>query len=67
MLLLTDEKDQVPANLRSVLPKSWSELEAEVNRNGAARRDTEFQKMHVILLVAKSPVELTSLIHKIPW
>ena len=57
----------MPEEFQYLLPKSWSEMEAEVNRKGTARYDCERRKMHVIALVGKSEVELTGLIRKIQW
>lgn len=67
LLLLANEKDCIPAEFQNLLPKSWSELEAEVTGKGAVRYDGESRRMHVVLLVAESPAELTSLIRNIQW
>ena len=67
LLLLADEKDRIPADFQDLLPKAWSEVEAEAASKGAVRYDGKSRNMNVILLVAKSPAELTSLIQKIQW
>jgi hypothetical protein len=67
LLLLAGEKDRIPADYQDLLPKSWSEMEAEANRKGAARYDGQRRNMHVIALVGKNEPELTSLIRKIQW
>ena len=67
LLLLTGEGNQIPAEFQDLLPKSWTEMEAEANRKGAARYDGEIRQMHVIALIGKSDAELTSLIRKIRW
>jgi len=67
LLLLTNERDHIPAEFQGLLPKSWSDLEAEAKRKGAMRYDGESRKMHLVLLVARSPAELTRLIREIQW
>jgi hypothetical protein len=67
LLLLPNEKDRIPAEFQDLLPKSWSDLEAEAARKGAVRYDGDSRKMHIVLLVAKSEAELTSLIRTIQW
>jgi hypothetical protein len=67
LLLLADDKDCVPKDFQDLMPKSWSELEAAATAKGAVRYDGESRQMHTVVLVAKSPDELTSLIRKIQW
>jgi hypothetical protein len=67
LLLLLDEKDRIPAEYRDLLPKSWPDMEAQAARNGAARFDGESRKVHVVILMAKTPAELASLTEKIQW
>jgi len=67
LLLLTAEKDRVPADFQDLLPNSWSDLAAEAEREGAVRYDGESRKMHLVLVVAKDPAQLTSLVRKIRW
>jgi transglutaminase-like putative cysteine protease len=67
LLLLASQKDRVPAAFQDLLPKSWSKLEAEAVRNGAVIYNGESRKMHIVLLVAKGPAELTTLIRTTQW
>jgi hypothetical protein len=67
VLLLTGEKDRIPAEYQDLLPKSYADLEAEADRKGAARYDGESRGLHVVLLVGKTPAELTSLVKEIQW
>ncbi|MGO9108668.1 MAG: transglutaminase-like domain-containing protein [Thermoguttaceae bacterium] len=67
LLLLADEKDLVPEEFQDLLPKSWPEIEAEVNRKRAVRFDGQRRSMHVVLLVAKTPAELAGLARKSQW
>jgi hypothetical protein len=67
LLLLANERNLIPAEFRDLLPKSWSEIEAEVTRKGAMKYDGESRRMHVVLLVANTPAELTSLAREIQW
>jgi hypothetical protein len=67
LLLLPGDKDSIPAEYRDLLPKPWSEMEAEANRKGAARFDGESRKMHVVVLVGKSDADLTALIRRTRW
>jgi beta-lactamase regulating signal transducer with metallopeptidase domain/transglutaminase-like putative cysteine protease len=66
-LCVADEQERIPAAFQDLLPKSWSQVEAELSRKGAVRYDADRRKMHVVLLAAKSPAELTSLMQKIQW
>ena len=67
LLLLVSEKESVPADFRYLLPKPWSEMEADANRKGAARYDGESHGMHVIALVGKNEAELMDLTRMIRW
>ncbi len=67
LLQFTNQQERLPAQFQDLLPESWSQVEAEVARKGAVRYDTYRRMMHVVLLAAKSPAELTSLIRKIQW
>ena len=67
LLLLPGDKDSIPAEYRDLLPKSWSEMQAEANRKGAARFDGESRKMHVVALMGRNEGELTSLTRKTRW
>jgi len=67
LLLFADEEDRVPADFQDLLPESWSELEAEATRKGAVRYDGESRGMRVVLLVATSPAEMTSLVRETSW
>jgi hypothetical protein len=64
---LVNQKDRVSKDFQDLLPKSWSDMEAEDASKGAVRYNGESRGMHLILLVAKSPDEMTNQINKIKW
>jgi hypothetical protein len=67
LLLLASEKQNVPAGYQDLLPKPWSEMKAEADREGAAQYNGTSRGLHVIALVGKNEAELTSLIRKVHW
>jgi hypothetical protein len=67
LLFTADEKDAMPEAYRDLLPKPWSEIEAEVNKQETVKYETEVRKLKIITFVAASPEELSKLIEKYPW
>jgi len=50
-----------------ILPKAWSEIYAEVGKQGAVKYDSPARKLNVVTLVAKDSAELTKLVEKTSW
>lgn len=67
LLFTVDEKEVMPEDFRDLLPKPWTEIEAEVSNQGAVKYESEARQMKIITLVAKDQAELTKLIEKISW
>ena len=67
LLLLAGEKESIPPDSMDLLPKPWSQIDAEVAQKGAARFQGECRGMHVVALVAKSQRELAKLVDQTQW
>jgi hypothetical protein len=67
LFFTVEEKDVVPEAYRDLLPKAWSEIEADVSQQGAVKYETDARKLKIVTLVAKNANELSKLIEKNSW
>jgi hypothetical protein len=67
LLLTVDEKDALPEAFRDLLPKTWADIEAEVEKQGTVKYENTAREMKIVIFVAKNPEELAKMVEKNPW